>query len=256
MKAGNPGLVEFYTPFLTAIHEKCLRRLCIFAHAHVGHATCLDKSYQDSAAIHLTSQVQATIEAVDAARTDYRKIILIGHSVGAWIVLQVCLPKLIVNDILSVLVLHIQSGFERAARYHRLCFLTLSYHHTHRENTQRTTTCGAYLVTYPARNPLICTTRRCLVGLWRTTPSTHILAFRRHAPYSLFWAQISVPRLARPTTRSIALSARLSKNSIRVLDYGSRRNGHDQGAGRPTPPTKQAYIAFVSRRSRFLGGRT
>lgn len=154
MSTGNPGLVEFYTPFLTAIHEKCLRRLSIFAHAHVGHTTCLDKSYQDSAATRLASQVQATIEAVDAARTNYHKIVLIGHSVGAWIVLQVCLSKL-TNIMMFVLVLRTRSGPERAPRYHRFCFLTLPYHHTHRKNTQWTTTCGAYLVTSSTRNPLI-----------------------------------------------------------------------------------------------------
>ncbi|KAJ7275218.1 hypothetical protein B0H12DRAFT_1086282 [Mycena haematopus] len=82
---GNPGLLLFYTEFLTLLHTKH-PRLAIFAHAHLGHTPNIPTNEYS-----LSAQVQSVIEAVDAIRVAYgtAKIVLSGHSVGAWISLQV-----------------------------------------------------------------------------------------------------------------------------------------------------------------------
>lgn len=89
---GNPGLVEFYTPFLSALHDKdASSRLAILAHAHLNH-TPLPSSHLNAADHSLTAQVQSAIEAFDALRSEFgnnTKLILVGHSVGSWISTQV-----------------------------------------------------------------------------------------------------------------------------------------------------------------------
>ncbi|KAJ3554645.1 hypothetical protein NM688_g2999 [Phlebia brevispora] len=95
---GNPGIVEFYTPFLTALHEKSDERLCVLAHAHVGHTEGLHKTYDSPTAITLASQVEAIVEVVDAVKTSYTNIVIIGHSVGSWLVLQALKAREDVTD--------------------------------------------------------------------------------------------------------------------------------------------------------------
>ncbi|KAJ7932576.1 hypothetical protein B0H13DRAFT_1956063 [Mycena leptocephala] len=82
---GNPGLIKFYTEFLTLLHGKH-PRLAIFGHAHLGHTPNVP-----SRAYSLRAQIESAIEAVDAIRVALGsvKIILSGHSIGAWIALQV-----------------------------------------------------------------------------------------------------------------------------------------------------------------------
>lgn len=78
------------------------RRISIFAKAHLGHSPKLfDLGLCDSkdARTDLASQVESVIELYDAVKrsiADGRQdnkagteVILIGHSVGAWIALQV-----------------------------------------------------------------------------------------------------------------------------------------------------------------------
>ncbi|EAU92717.2 hypothetical protein CC1G_01762 [Coprinopsis cinerea okayama7 len=87
---GNPGLIEFYTPFLEALYNRDTSgRLAILAHAHIGHTPGVGSAKSDHG---LTSQVQSAIEAFDALQSAYpadTKIVLIGHSVGSWICSQV-----------------------------------------------------------------------------------------------------------------------------------------------------------------------
>ncbi|KAJ7357187.1 hypothetical protein DFH08DRAFT_851267 [Mycena albidolilacea] len=81
---GNPGILEFYTEFFTLLHTEH-PRLAIFGHAHLGHTPNVPgREYR------LRAQVESVIEAVDAIRGAFgkAKIILGGHSVGAWICLQ------------------------------------------------------------------------------------------------------------------------------------------------------------------------
>ncbi|TFK30823.1 alpha/beta-hydrolase [Coprinopsis marcescibilis] len=87
---GNPGLIEFYTPFLDALHHNGGANLGILAHGHIDHAPSVGGSV--SAEHSLTSQVQNAVEAFDAIASTYgngTKVVLIGHSVGSWICLQI-----------------------------------------------------------------------------------------------------------------------------------------------------------------------
>ncbi|KAH9836976.1 uncharacterized protein C8Q71DRAFT_756340 [Rhodofomes roseus] len=94
---GNPGLVEFYTPFLTAIHEKCAQNISILAHGHLGHSPTIPRGdmYKDSSSISLTAQVESAIEATQALHDAYpqAQLVIAGHSMGCWITLQVLRAK-------------------------------------------------------------------------------------------------------------------------------------------------------------------
>ncbi|KAK1228664.1 hypothetical protein PQX77_008317 [Marasmius sp. AFHP31] len=85
--SGNPGLVEFYIPFLSAL-QNAKNRLVILAHAHINHTPGI---VSPAAEHSVTIQVQAAIEALDSLKKHYDSIpiIIIGHSVGAYITLQV-----------------------------------------------------------------------------------------------------------------------------------------------------------------------
>ena len=86
--------MEFYIPFLSEIHAKYSRsNLAIVAHAHLDHYPGIQNdpgrySPDDS----LTIQVQTSLEVLDAIISCYSKkpsIVLVGHSIGSWIILQV-----------------------------------------------------------------------------------------------------------------------------------------------------------------------
>lgn len=87
---GNPGLLDFYTPFLNAIYLKdTTSRLAIFGHSHIGHSPGFHGS---SSSYSLACQVQSALEAFDAIKASFgahTKVVIIGHSVGAWVSLQV-----------------------------------------------------------------------------------------------------------------------------------------------------------------------
>jgi hypothetical protein len=99
MNEGNPGLLDFYPPFLSAIHDKVsyATRLAILAHAHVGHTPGVGDEDMDARCYNITTQIQNAIEAFDAVKLTFGsnvKVLLIGHSVGCWIALQVSLKTL------------------------------------------------------------------------------------------------------------------------------------------------------------------
>jgi len=76
-------------PFLARIHQ--LAEQCVvIAHAHIGH--CPDIPSIPRSTTTLAAQVQGVVEIFDSLRSEYRqasKFILIGHSFGSWVVLQV-----------------------------------------------------------------------------------------------------------------------------------------------------------------------
>jgi predicted esterase len=81
-----------YAPFLSAVHEKDTSgRVAILAHAHVGHTPGIGGSTMSEGYFNLDTQIQNTIEAFDAVNATFpaAHIIIVGHSVGAWISLQV-----------------------------------------------------------------------------------------------------------------------------------------------------------------------
>lgn len=89
---GNPGLAHFYTPFLSELHVKCDGDLAIVAKAQIGHTPGYEAPSRDfDASCSLEAQIESALELVDAVGSTYpeAQVVLAGHSVGAYICLQV-----------------------------------------------------------------------------------------------------------------------------------------------------------------------
>ncbi|KAL4268111.1 AB hydrolase superfamily protein [Pleurotus pulmonarius] len=85
---GNPGLLDFYVPFLSALHAKD-HRMAILAHSHAGHTPGLSAS---PGCHQLLLQIQSAIEAFDGIKAEYGPnipVIVVGHSIGSWVTLQI-----------------------------------------------------------------------------------------------------------------------------------------------------------------------
>lgn len=85
--------MDFYTPFLSAIYEKLSStNVAILARAHLDHAPQILEHSRRPPSDGLTIQIESSIEILDSilySYTEKTRIIVIGHSVGAWIALQV-----------------------------------------------------------------------------------------------------------------------------------------------------------------------
>jgi hypothetical protein len=70
-----------------------LAKLAILAQAHVGHTPGVDDPSERNAGHYcLTTQIQNAVEAFDAVKSTFganTKILVLGHSIGSWIALQV-----------------------------------------------------------------------------------------------------------------------------------------------------------------------
>ncbi|KAL4241821.1 AB hydrolase superfamily protein [Abortiporus biennis] len=102
---GNPGLLNFYIPFLASVHNKSNHTLPILAHSHLGHTPGLGTgSSEDTSrlSLGLIAQVESLLELIDAVKSVYSKVIIAGHSVGCWLTMQVLKerPELIQSIIL------------------------------------------------------------------------------------------------------------------------------------------------------------
>lgn len=90
----NPGLLEFYISFLSAVWEQCSSsNFAILAHAPIGHTPGIDDDSHrpDPGIVGLTSQVDAILEVITAIRSTFGpspKLVLVGHSIGSWLLLQ------------------------------------------------------------------------------------------------------------------------------------------------------------------------
>jgi pimeloyl-ACP methyl ester carboxylesterase len=91
---GNPGLAAFYTEYLSELRSRS-PGLAILAHSHLAHTPkVLDQPvFTNPGSIGLLVQLKSAIEALDAIKQTLRpkNIVLIGHSLGGWLCLQVCL---------------------------------------------------------------------------------------------------------------------------------------------------------------------
>jgi len=103
---GNPGVVDFYIPFLSAIYEKLIStNVAILARAHLDHSPQILEHSRLPPSHGLTIQIESSIEILDSILCNYAKtrIVVIGHSVGAWISLQ--LLKARSNQVTAVFLL-------------------------------------------------------------------------------------------------------------------------------------------------------
>jgi pimeloyl-ACP methyl ester carboxylesterase len=88
---GNPGLLDFYIPFLDAIYNESNSPITIFAHAHLGLSSYIggDRSFPDVSSVSLQAQIQAHVEFLDELLAAYgpeTNVVLVGHSIGAWFI--------------------------------------------------------------------------------------------------------------------------------------------------------------------------
>ena len=92
---GNPGLAGFYTEYLSELHSKS-PNIAILAHSHLAHTPkVIDQSvFTNPSSVGLLAQLRSVIEALDAIKQTLqpRNIVLIGHSLGGWLCLQVRPP--------------------------------------------------------------------------------------------------------------------------------------------------------------------
>ena len=87
---GNPGLADFYTSYLSHVHNSSTSPTAILALSHIGLSSSVEPV--PLAFSSLQAQVAGVIECVESLRETFDStfsLVLIGHSVGAWIVLQV-----------------------------------------------------------------------------------------------------------------------------------------------------------------------
>ncbi|KAI0265417.1 hypothetical protein BC834DRAFT_879350 [Gloeopeniophorella convolvens] len=92
---GNPGLLDFYVPFLNAIHEATAKSsVAILAHGHLGLISYVggDRAYLDPSSVMLPAQIQAHVRLLDDVVAAYgadTRVLFVGHSVGSWFIQQV-----------------------------------------------------------------------------------------------------------------------------------------------------------------------
>jgi len=109
---GNPGLVSYYTTFLTILHRSLnspnfssLARVTIHGESLAGFE--LDSQPRTRAPLSLQSQishVQSRIAAYSAQHA-HPRLILIGHSVGAYIALEVLRRRLQDANVVAAILL-------------------------------------------------------------------------------------------------------------------------------------------------------
>ena len=83
---GNPGVIEYYHNFMKSIHS-ALKDYHIFTIQHLGHSFHDDDSFYT-----LEDQVNHKIAFFDHIKDEYPtsgKIVLIGHSIGAYMAVKV-----------------------------------------------------------------------------------------------------------------------------------------------------------------------
>ncbi|EFN75984.1 lipid droplet-associated hydrolase [Harpegnathos saltator] len=92
---GNPGIPGFYEDFIKAISSKLSSDTPVWVIGHAGHvqppenldiAMPSNKQWQDH--YSLTAQVQHKIEFIKTYVPENAQLHLIGHSIGAWVILN------------------------------------------------------------------------------------------------------------------------------------------------------------------------
>lgn len=93
--SSNPGLPEFYIPFLNIIRDRLHdETVAICAHGHIGHAHDLPQPKSDDS-LSLHAQIEAAAAVFRNLQREYPKtpFLLLGHSIGAHIALNVSTLK-------------------------------------------------------------------------------------------------------------------------------------------------------------------
>ncbi|KAJ3003899.1 hypothetical protein HKX48_001503 [Thoreauomyces humboldtii] len=84
---GNPGVPDYYTSYLTSLYAHLSGKCTIIAAGHLGH----DASVKTSKVFRIREQVDHKVAVLDEVERRWRgvKVVLMGHSFGAWCIVQV-----------------------------------------------------------------------------------------------------------------------------------------------------------------------
>jgi hypothetical protein len=90
---GNPGLIDYYLPFLAHLYSLLPPTHAILCASHIGH-----ESHLPSQPVELGGLLVTKIELVEALRSSLdawdandgrTKVVLVGHSLGGWLVCEI-----------------------------------------------------------------------------------------------------------------------------------------------------------------------
>ncbi|GFQ78591.1 lipid droplet-associated hydrolase [Trichonephila clavata] len=90
---GNPGALEYYIEFIKALYEGLQRAIPIWGISHAGHVSpppgCTVPKLQDNENLYsLEGQIHHKMAFINTYVPRDRRVILIGHSIGCYIVLE------------------------------------------------------------------------------------------------------------------------------------------------------------------------
>ena len=95
---GNPGLIDYYLPFLAHLHSLLPASHALICTSHIGHEAHLPAPVHP---VELDKLLESKLELVNALRTsldvwsneqgeqEKSKLVLIGHSLGGWLVCEI-----------------------------------------------------------------------------------------------------------------------------------------------------------------------
>ncbi|XP_046862073.1 lipid droplet-associated hydrolase-like isoform X2 [Xenia sp. Carnegie-2017] len=87
---GNPGLVRFYDCFIASLFKACERRYPVFGIQHAGHGILKEtSSFPNKSPFSLSQQINHKIAFLENIFSPSCKFVLIGHSIGAYIILKI-----------------------------------------------------------------------------------------------------------------------------------------------------------------------
>jgi len=99
---GNPGLIKFYDDYLLHLHK--LLKLPTVGVSHGGHLPALEYSGTCNY-LTLPDQILHKLEFIKEKLSSNTKLILIGHSVGCYIILKMLTHKFVSNRLTKALLL-------------------------------------------------------------------------------------------------------------------------------------------------------
>ncbi|XP_006813019.1 lipid droplet-associated hydrolase-like [Saccoglossus kowalevskii] len=98
---GNPGIVGFYEDFMLTLYDASSRRVPVWGISHAGHELTpgMNKrccTWKHNEKLNLRGQVKHKVDFIKNHISPDTKVILIGHSIGCYIILEILkeLPRL------------------------------------------------------------------------------------------------------------------------------------------------------------------
>lgn len=98
---GNPGAVEYYEEFVSALYEGLQRTVPIWGISHAGHVAPpsgqqLPKLQGNDDLYNLEGQISHKIAFINMFVPKDRQIVLIGHSIGCYMVLEILIGIILI----------------------------------------------------------------------------------------------------------------------------------------------------------------